>query len=220
MAGLRPATLLAAVALALVAAPAAYGDAFEDIFRDYQRDGQIDACRYSEQDLKDAKGQVPNDIEAYAPDFPAALEAAAERRAGGGCRKPPAVAAQTTPATAAPGATTPTPPAGAGTPAASATATGTPSPQADPQPAKAVADDAIARAAQTTRSSDAGTPAALVLLAAMGALLALGGLGYAAGRWLAWDPAWARGSRHAMGEAGWRASATWAEFADWVRIGR
>lgn len=217
MVGPRPVSLLAALALTLGAAPAALGATFDDIFRDYQRDGQIDACAYSQKDLERARGQVPNDIEAYAPDFPAALAAAAERRAGGGCSgKPPAATPVTVPAAAAP----PAPPASAGTPAASASATGTPVPQADPQPAKVAADGAIVKAAAVDRSSDAGAPAAVLALALLGGLLVLGGLVYGAVRWLAWDPAWARGGRHALGEAGWRTSAAWAEFADWVRIGR
>jgi len=39
-------------------------------------------------------------------------------------------------------------------------------------------------------------------------------------RWRAWEPAWADRLRHAAGEAGWRASSTWAEFTDFVRYGR
>ena len=43
---------------------------------------------------------------------------------------------------------------------------------------------------------------------------------YGIARWLAWEPTWALRARHAVGEAGWRASATWAEFADWLRLGQ
>jgi hypothetical protein len=64
------------------------------------------------------------------------------------------------------------------------------------------------------------TDAGIVVVAAIGVLLVVGGLLYALAHWRAWDPAWARASRHAVGEAGARASATWAEFVDWVRIGR
>jgi hypothetical protein len=38
-------------------------------------------------------------------------------------------------------------------------------------------------------------------------------------RWRAWEPGWAQRARHATGEAGYRVSATWAEFADWLRLG-
>lgn len=62
--------------------------------------------------------------------------------------------------------------------------------------------------------------AGIVVIAAIGALLVAGGLLYALAHHRAWDPAWARASRHAFAEAGVRASATWAEFVDWVRLGR
>ena len=35
-----------------------------------------------------------------------------------------------------------------------------------------------------------------------------------------WDPRWLQRWRHAMAEAGWRLSLGWAEFRDFVRIGR
>jgi hypothetical protein len=207
---------VAALLVSLVAAPLAHASAFDRIFRAYQQHGKISPCAFSDAQLQQALGQVHNDIEAYAPDFPDALQAAAEQRASGGCGK-------TAPAAAAPGVPAATPPAGsppaAGTPAP-ATTTGTPAPPGDPQPAAPAADDAISRAAATTRDSDAGAPAPVVALGVIGALLLLGGLGYGLSRWLAWEPRWATRMRHATGEAGWRASATWAEFTDWVRLGR
>jgi hypothetical protein len=54
----------------------------------------------------------------------------------------------------------------------------------------------------------------------LGALLFLGALAYGVARWRAWEPAWWPRMRHASSEAGWRASATWAEFTDWLRLGR
>jgi hypothetical protein len=64
------------------------------------------------------------------------------------------------------------------------------------------------------------TSTAAIVLAGLAALLALASLAWAIARWLAYEPHWTRSMRHAMGEAGFRASATWAEFADWVRLGR
>jgi len=226
----RRTSLVAALALTLLAAPAAHADTFDKLYADYQKDGAIDACRYSAAELKKAKSQVPSDIEAYAPDFPDALDAATEKRAGNGCAA--ATTTATTTAAAAPATTTPTAAAGAGAattdpaattadPAAAAPApTTTPAPAADPTADPAAADGAIAKSAASDESSDAGAPAVVILLAIVGGLLALGGLLYAAARWFAWDPAWARSGRHALAEAGWRASATWAEFTDWVRFGR
>ena len=35
----------------------------------------------------------------------------------------------------------------------------------------------------------------------------------------AYEPRWWLSLRHALAEAGFRASATWAEFTDWLRLG-
>lgn len=201
------------VSLALLApAAAAQGDAFDRILRDYQQTGRIDPCKHAQADLENAQDNVPNDVEAYAPDFPNALQYALEQRAGGACTP----AAQD--AEPAPGS----PPAAAGdTPAPPAPgSTSTPAPGGDPTPAAVTADGAIARTAAGARASDAGTPAPVVALAVIGALLALGGLAYGLAYWLAWDPRWARATRHAFAEAGWRTGNTWSEFTDWVRLGR
>jgi len=39
-------------------------------------------------------------------------------------------------------------------------------------------------------------------------------------QWRGWDPRWLRRWRHASAEAGWRLSLGWAEFRDFVRLGR
>lgn len=211
----RATTLLLAAALPLAAAPAARAAAFDRIFREYQQTGQITACRYSQTELKQAQGQVPNDVEAYAPDFPAALESALEQRAAGGCDAGGSQTNRaTTTAPAASAATTPAPAAGA--PAT----TDTPAPPANPTPAPAANDQAIVDAARSADGSDAGTPAPVVALAVLGALLLIGGLLFGAAHWLALDPPWAGRARHALAEAGWRSQGAWSEFADWVRLGR
>jgi hypothetical protein len=215
--------LLVVLASGLIAAPAAHANAFDTIFKTYQRTGKVDACKFSAADLNKALKQVPNDIEQYAPDFPAALQAAAEKRASGGCEK--AAPDTTTGATAgaAPTATTGVPPGGASTGAAPAAtappAAGTPSPTPSSAPAAGAADTAIDTAAKKD-DGGSGLPAALVALAVLAGLLALGALAWALARWWAWDPPWLVRARHAGAEAGWRAGATWAEFTDWVRMGR
>jgi cytochrome b len=65
----------------------------------------------------------------------------------------------------------------------------------------------------------ARTSTGAILLAVLAALLALGCLGWAIARFTSFEPRWARSMRHAMAEAGFRASATWAEFGDWARLG-
>jgi hypothetical protein len=82
-----------------------------------------------------------------------------------------------------------------------------------------VSDQPIARAAEEDRGSTA-LPAALVALMVLGVVLAIGVLAWLAGRWLAFDPRWLQRWRHAGREAAYRASGLWADFTDWVRLGR
>ena len=218
----RTGTLILVLFALLALAPAAQASAFKDIFGAYKKTGQVDACKWSAQQLADAKRQVPNDIEQYAPDFPNALNDAIQTRAAGGCSKQ---AAATTAATAAPPATsgsTPGPTATTGVPPGTTPAAGSqPAPQPAPtsNPAPAIADKAVL-AASKSRSSDAGVPAPLVALAIIGAMMALAALLYGLARWWAWEPHWLVRARHAGTEASWRASGSWAEFMDWVRLGR
>jgi len=59
-----------------------------------------------------------------------------------------------------------------------------------------------------------------VVLAAIAALLLLACAAWAFARSRAYEPHWLISMRHAMAEAGFRMSATWAEFTDWARLGR
>ena len=58
-----------------------------------------------------------------------------------------------------------------------------------------------------------------IIIAALGALLVLGCAAWGFARRRAYEPHWTLTFGHAMGEAGYRASATWAEFRDWARLG-
>ncbi len=60
---------------------------------------------------------------------------------------------------------------------------------------------------------------AAIAIAALAALLALGCAVWGLARRRAFEPHWWLSLRHAIAEAGFRASATWAEFTDWVRLG-
>ncbi|HTW42706.1 MAG TPA: hypothetical protein VMD79_10375 [Solirubrobacteraceae bacterium] len=64
------------------------------------------------------------------------------------------------------------------------------------------------------------TSSGAIALAAIGALVVLGCLAWAVSRLLTIEPRWLLSLRHASAEAGSRASATWAEFSDWARLGR
>jgi hypothetical protein len=58
-----------------------------------------------------------------------------------------------------------------------------------------------------------------IAAAVLGALLLLGCAAWALARARAFEPHWLVSLRHAIAEAGFRASETWAEFIDWVRLG-
>lgn len=232
---LRRSLVLAALAATLAAPAAAHADAFDDVFADYQQDGRITACKHSQGDLQSAQDQVPSDIEQYAPDFPAALEQALENRARSGCPKDAGGGRAETPASGAATPGTGDVAGQAGAVGGAAPAGGTPAPGADPataagatpapggaaSTAPAAADGAIVQAA--TRTVKRGTddaPAPLVVLAVLGGLLLLALLLWALLRFFALEPRWLASARHATGEAGWRTSAAWDDFTDWLGGGR
>ena len=66
------------------------------------------------------------------------------------------------------------------------------------------------------QSSSAWTVAAIAFGALVLLALLIRGLWYYRG----WDPRWVRRWRHAAAEAAWRLSLGWAEFRDFVRLGR
>ncbi len=103
--------------------------------------------------------------------------------------------AATTPATAAPPATTP-----ASTAPSSTVTTVTVTPQG-------------------SHHSSGGPAGWAIALAALAAVLALACLAWALFRFSALEPHWLLSLRHSLAEAQYRASATWAEFADWLRLG-
>jgi hypothetical protein len=73
----------------------------------------------------------------------------------------------------------------------------------------------LAASAHTT-----GLSTTAIAVAVIAGLLVLGCLAWAIARARALEPHWTISLRHAMSEAGFRASATWAEFTDWMKIGR
>jgi hypothetical protein len=79
-------------------------------------------------------------------------------------------------------------------------------------------------AASPTRTARAAAPKKLstgaIVAAALAALLILVCLAWGAARWWAYEPRWTISLRHSLAEAGWHLSASWEEFADWVRLGR
>jgi hypothetical protein len=232
----RLSLFLLACALSLAFTATASANLLDVIVADYADDGRLNACKYTQKQLTTLKALIPNDLAAYDGGFSPAVDDALARRAEGACnkQKKQSDGAGTASAPAGGGGGTAQPPApsgatggGAGAPAGGAAAPNPPAvvkppptPTAQPTPAPAVtAAEPIAIAA---RATDPGTdaPFPVLALAILAGLFALSGLVVALARWRGWEPAWADDVRHAAGEAGWRASSTWAEFTDFVRLGR
>jgi len=115
------------------------------------------------------------------------------------------------------GATAPTAPAGA-TPTTTPTTTGVPSTPAAGVPATSTAPASASKAKASKGDRPLSTGA--IVIAALAALLVLACIAWALARSSAFEPHWLLSLRHAIAEAGFRASATWSEFADWARLGR
>jgi hypothetical protein len=72
--------------------------------------------------------------------------------------------------------------------------------------------------AHTAKHSESLSSAAIAAVI-VAAVLVLACIAWALARRRAFEPHWLLSLRHAMAEAGFRLSATWAEFTDWVRLG-
>jgi hypothetical protein len=205
----------------LTAAPIASANDFLDIYQAYATSGKIDPCAFSPDKIKNARKQVPGDIAQYAPDFPDALDAAAQARASGACDKKSSAnktgAVATTGATTAATAATTTAAAAPTTTAVAPATTTAIAPVITPTTQPTLPDATLASSGE---SGDDSTPVPLLLLAILGGLTLLLASTVGAVRYWAFDPPWMARTRHSVAEAGWRASAAWAEFTDWIRFGR
>jgi hypothetical protein len=191
--------------------------------------GRLDPCHFTTEELKKAKAYVPVDVAQYNAAFIAAFDDAIAARAQGACndKKPGQTSGGTTvtPPAASGGQTPPPPPSGAtaaqpAAPGQPLPAQAPPTPKAEPAAAPAIAaGDQIALASQVTEVVPE-TPFPMLALAVLLGVLALCTIAFGVVRFFAWEPAWAARLRHATGEAGWRASSTWSDFADYVRLGR
>jgi cobalamin biosynthesis Mg chelatase CobN len=139
-------------------------------------------------------------------------------------------ASATTPSTAPPSATTsPSAPTGAAqpgtvappttTPASAATQTGSTATSALPTTTTPASGSTTVIVAHKQKPSAKGLSAGALALAILGALLVLGCIVWALGRWHALEPRWTISLTHSLREAAYRASETWAEFSDWARLG-
>jgi hypothetical protein len=224
-----PLAVLALAALCLVAAPAtrAASSAYEQVLKDYRDDGKIDPCKFSDKTLRDAQGQIPANIEQFAPDFPTALGDAITKRTQGRCAGKGS-GSTAPPATTTPPSTTPTtpptqaaPPAQTTPPAQTAPPTQTTPPEQNAPPVQTAPGGRAAPASGEPASPADDSPSVwLIVLIVVGALVVLAWLLYFLGRWMGWDGRRLAGARQDVDEAAYRASGTWSDFRDWLRLGR
>jgi cobalamin biosynthesis Mg chelatase CobN len=143
--------------------------------------------------------------------------------AGASSAATPAGAAATPTTTYAPSGGATAPSGASGATASTATtppAAGAPATSAPVAPAAQAAAPGQRSPAQTKAAKgDRALSAGAIVIAVLAALLVLACAAWALARSSAFEPHWLLSLRHAMAEAGFRASATWSEFADWARLG-
>jgi outer membrane biosynthesis protein TonB len=211
------------------------------VYRDYERDGIIRACDHTRKLLRKTLKTITPEFEDSYPDFRDAVRAAIKQwdkdrcqtkptDEQGGATPTPTPAPTSTPAppaptpTPAPATPAPTPDSGAlpgtgsdPTPGPTPEATVTPVPTATPTPvppSTAAQQEARAVVSRPGDQRSLLVPAILLGLVALGAAGAGGSalLGGRSERFAAVGQAWR--------EAAFRASGTWGDFTDWLRLGR
>jgi hypothetical protein len=65
-----------------------------------------------------------------------------------------------------------------------------------------------------------GTPAAVIVIAVIAFVFVLAALTWGIARWMGIEPGWWQNVKRTLAEASWHAEAAWADFADWIRVGR
>ncbi len=212
--------LALAAALLLLPAATALADraTFDRVSAAYADNaGELEPCWFSQADLESALEGIPRNFEDVVPDLRRAIEAGIAAHRAGDCRgiEPTGGPAESeTP----PPATTPTTPTAPDTTAVAPPPAGTPTTPAGTPPAtpQQVTTTPGVQPPGTKRS----TRPLVIGAIALGALLLLALLTWGWARLRGWDPPWAARMRHAWGEAGYRVTSTWAEFSDWLRLGR
>lgn len=199
----RSLMLLLVAAAALALAPPAMAGSFQQLYRDYRDDGRINGCNYSDAQLRGGQGDLPPDVEQYAPSLAEQIAAARDQRCGGGGGsgqgEDPGDSASAKASKAAANAAKPD-------------KADVPEP---PKPREVAPRLASVRGPQVSEAAaldDASEPAWLLVLAGVVAVLVAAVL--VARRY------GVRGVGAATDEAGARAADTAAEFKDWIRIGR
>jgi len=218
------------------------------VYDDYRLDGEIEPCDHTAAAYRKTLEEITPEIEEETPAFRPAVEAAEQAREDGKkCKGAPASDEEdkSAPKTDAPAASGSSPGStGGGSPAqptspgpAAPSGGSAPAPsggdapvQSDAPPATTPAPAAPVTAAPAPAAEETGpvllsrphegTPLGLLIAVALLGLALLAVLAALALRRLGWGEERLAGVRHTWAEAGYRASGTWADFVDWVRLGR
>lgn len=189
--------------MAVVAAPAATAGPLDD----FRRDGQINTCRYTDEQLRNGLNGLPPDVQQYAPGL--ADQLSAGREGCGGASSGTSETRQTELVPGLPGSGS----GGGGAKSAKAKVPGPPSPKPTPR-------NRLASVASPDVSGNLGSDAPgwlLPLLLALTALAALFGLARVRGTSA---DGIARPLRASFADAGGRTADAFAELWDSVRMGR
>jgi hypothetical protein len=219
------------------------------VYDDYRSDGRIEPCRHTVEVYRGTLEQIGDAIDEDEPAFRPATEAALEAREHESCDgdKPASSGNSSSPgsgstspggtAQSVPGSDLPAPAAGDSAPVAptdppagegggsESAAPVPPGTGGAPAPEGAAAPVPVAAAPGTTEQvlvnrPYEGTPLGLLIAAALLACALLAWLAAVAARRFGWGEERLAGTRHAWGEAAFRAGGTWSDFLDWVRVGR
>ena len=214
------------------------------VYTDYSRDGTIDVCDHTRAVLQETLDGIEASFDRDFPDFREVVKAGIQRHDRGRCGDATATPTPTASATASPAPTATSspesgglpPPTGGGSgdesgslppatgdggsstpgdgslpPAADATPAATPAPTVAPV-VPAATPTSVPTPVVVSRSSTDGLliPGILIGVALLGAAaLAASAFGGRSPR-----------IRHAFNEAAYRTKSTWADFSDWLRLGR
>jgi hypothetical protein len=236
----RPITVFAVALSLLAVAPVARAqDKFpadvQKVYNDYRSDGVIDVCDHTQATLESTRDTIKADFDRDYPDFREAVEAGIDKHKSGGCGGDSSSSDDSGSGTAPPAATS-TPDTGTSSgalPDASPTPdTGTESgtlPNASPTPEATVPPEDATPVPTVPPAAPAATPtpaepkivhAGHRSLTLPIVLIVIALLGLVA---LALSALFAKRNprlRHAWQEAAFRTRGTWADFSDWLRLGR
>jgi hypothetical protein len=210
------------------------------VYTDYSRDGVIDVCKHTRAVLQETLDGIEPAFDRDFPDFREAVRAGIQRHDRGRCSEetPTPTATATATATASPEATASSDPESGALPPTDDSSGGDDGAVSPPatdvapesgalpeQGAAPVTPTLVPTVAPAATPAPSPTPAIVARsnwssLLVPGILIAVALLGAALFAALALTGGRSPRLRHAFNEAAFRTKSTWADFSDWLRLGR